>query len=62
MLMLSIITVKVDNNHSFSMKTKYKGCTNFDDENACKGRQTENDESWSNRGFQTPLRDSKMWK
>ena len=37
-------------------------CTNFDNENACQGNQTENDQSWQNRNFQTPPRGSPLWR
>lgn len=37
-------------------------CNNFDNENACRGNQTDNDQSWSNRSFQTPPRGSEMWQ
>lgn len=37
------------------------GCSNFDGENACRGNQTQNDDSWAKRGFQTPPRGDKLW-
>lgn len=37
------------------------GCSNFDGENACRGNQTQNDDSWARRGFQTPPRGDKLW-
>ena len=37
-------------------------CDNFDNQNACQGNQTENDQSWQNRNFQTPPRGSPLWK
>ena len=37
------------------------GCNNFDGENACRGNQTQNDDSWARRGFQTPPRGDKLW-
>lgn len=40
----------------------FDSCSNFDNENACRGSQTENDPSWSNRAFQTPRRGHPLWK
>jgi len=37
-------------------------CNNFDDQNSCKGNQTDNDQSWANRSFQTPPRSSPLWR
>lgn len=37
-------------------------CNNFDNENACKGQQTDNDDSWQGRNFQTPPRDDPLWR
>jgi hypothetical protein len=37
-------------------------CNNFDNENACRGNQTDNDPSWANRSFQTPPRGDPLWK
>lgn len=36
-------------------------CNNFDNENACRGNQTDNDDSWGNRSFQTPPRGDPLW-
>lgn len=40
----------------------YSGCNNFDNENSCRGNQTDNDPSWSNRSFQTPPRGDDLWR
>ena len=40
----------------------YSGCNNYDNENACRGNQTDNDPSWSNRSFQTPPRGDSLWR
>lgn len=40
----------------------YEGCNNFDNENACRGNQTDNDASWANRSFQTPPRGDPLWR
>jgi alpha-amylase len=37
-------------------------CINFDNDNACRGNQTDNDPSWANRSFQTPPRGDPLWK
>ena len=37
-------------------------CNNFDNENACRGSQTDNDPSWANRAFQTPPRGDPLWR
>ena len=37
------------------------GCSNFDGENACRGNQTQNDDSWARREFQTPPRGDSLW-
>lgn len=37
-------------------------CNNFDNENSCRGNQTENDASWANRAFQTPPRGHELWR
>jgi hypothetical protein len=40
----------------------FDSCNNFDNENACRGNQTDNDPSWANRNFQTPPRGDPLWK
>lgn len=37
-------------------------CNNFDGENGCRGNQTQNDDSWSKRAFQTPPRGHSLWR
>lgn len=46
----------------FSIKTLTDSCSNYDNENACRGTQTDNDASWSNRSFQTPPRGDPLWR
>lgn len=38
------------------------GCENFDNQNACSGKQTDNDDSWASRSFQTPPRNHSLWR
>lgn len=38
------------------------GCSNFDGDNGCKGNQSQNDDSWSKRAFQTPPRGDELWR
>lgn len=42
--------------------TPTNGCSNFDGENGCRGSQTQNDDSWVKRGFQTPPRGDNYWQ
>lgn len=37
-------------------------CSNFDGENGCRGNQTDNDDSWAGRNFQTPPRGDELWR
>jgi alpha-amylase len=46
----------------FSYSLLRDSCNNFDNENACRGNQTDNDASWSNRAFQTPARGDPLWR
>lgn len=46
----------------FSFKQLTDSCNNFDNENACRGQQTDNDASWANRAFQTPPRGDPLWR
>lgn len=58
-LLLTILVVA----NSFSiLKFFTDSCNNFDNENACRGNQTDNDASWSNRAFQTPPRGDPLWR
>ena len=43
-------------------KLRTDSCQNFDNENACQGNQTDNDDSWANRAFQTPPRGHALWR
>jgi alpha-amylase len=47
---------------AFSFKQLTDSCNNFDNENACRGQQTDNDPSWANRAFQTPPRGDPLWR
>ena len=47
---------------AFSFKQLSDSCNNFDNENACRGQQTDNDPSWANRAFQTPPRGHPLWR
>jgi len=47
---------------AFSFKQLSDSCSNFDNENACRGQQTDNDPSWANRAFQTPPRGDPLWR
>ena len=58
-LCLTILLLLTFNSLSFKL---YDSCNNFDNENACRGNQTENDASWANRSFQTPPRNDSMWR
>lgn len=53
-----IITLTV----CFSFHKLGDSCNNFDGENACRGTQTDNDQSWANRSFQTPPRGDSLWR
>ncbi len=46
---------------AFNFKV-FDSCNNFDGENGCRGNQTDNDPSWSNRSFQTPPRGDQLWR
>lgn len=50
--------------HSFSFRkiSSQDSCSNFDNQNACQGSQTDNDISWQNRSFQTPPRGDNLWR
>lgn len=49
--------------HAFSIFSRLRdSCINFDNDNACRGNQTDNDDSWSNRAFQTPPRGDPLWR
>lgn len=37
-------------------------CNNFDGEEGCRGNQTDNDDSWAGRNFQTPPRGDDLWR
>lgn len=59
-LLLIILLVTVN---SFSIFQKYlDSCNNFDNDNGCRGSQTDNDDSWANRAFQTPPRGDPLWR
>jgi hypothetical protein len=47
---------------AFSFKQLTDSCNNFDNENGCRGQQTDNDATWSNRSFQTPPRGDPLWR
>ena len=47
---------------SFKKLNLKDSCINFDNENACQGQQTDNDDSWANRNFQTPPRGDPLWR
>lgn len=47
---------------AFSFKQLTDSCNNFDNENACRGQQTDNDASWADRAFQTPPRGDPLWR
>ena len=47
---------------SFRVEELRDSCNNFDNENACKGNQTDNDDSWQGRNFQTPPRGDPLWR
>lgn len=58
-LVLLAILVAVN---TFSVFHLRDSCNNFDNENACRGNQTDNDGSWANRAFQTPPRGDPLWR
>jgi alpha-amylase len=47
---------------AFSFKHLSDSCNNFDNENSCRGQQTDNDASWASRAFQTPPRGDPLWR
>ena len=47
---------------AFSASQLTDSCNNFDNQNACRGQQTDNEASWSARAFQTPPRGDPLWR
>ena len=41
---------------------KQDTCNNFDGDNGCRGNQTDNDDSWAGRNFQTPPSGDPLWR
>ena len=58
-LFLGLLTIT--QSYSF-WSLKRDSCSNFDNENACHGSQTNNSDSWANRAFQTPPRGDPLWR
>lgn len=59
LFLVSVIGFKVQNTTPWR---KDFGCENYDNENSCQGRQTDNNASWSSRSFQTPPRNHSLWR
>jgi alpha-amylase len=47
---------------AFRVNEVRDSCINFDNDNACRGNQTDNDDSWQGRNFQTPPRGDALWR
>jgi len=59
-IIFGLYAVKVGEKHTGWLDQD--NCNNFDNENACRGNQTQNDDSWTTRGFQTPPRGDSLWR
>ena len=64
---LAVLAIVFSVSLSFSLlnkteKLRTDSCQNFDNENACSGNQTDNDDAWVDRAFQTPPKGHELWK